>query len=360
MLDTMGVLNSRSELKVQEVYKGFKDGAIIVDQSYQRRNVWLDRDKIRLIETILLKLIVPEIYFWDAETDPDSGETITHIVDGQQRINAIVEFIDGKYRLQNEMLIEESSKQLYGNKTFNELDNETKILIWSFPLSIIRINNGNDNEEVRKIFYRVNLTNYSLNDQEKRHSNNWGKFADLTQRISDLDVWDKYSLFNSGDIRRMKDQEFFSSLILLQQKGIIDQTTQKPLNDAYEDYATGYPEMEEDFVKIKYWLSVFEELYQPNISSFIKKRTQLYTIFCLIRYMCINKIAVSEEIKQRLYDFINKYNQFENTTNNEIFNEGYDSVRQYKLASSEGVNKMKNRKIRFEILKNYVIDGVVE
>ena len=40
-------------------------------------------------------------------------------------------------------------------------------------------------------------------------------------------------------------------------------------------------------------------------------------------------------------DFINKYNQFENTTNNEIFNEGYDSVRQYKLASSEGVNKMK-------------------
>ncbi|MCD7929964.1 MAG: DUF262 domain-containing protein [Tannerellaceae bacterium] len=89
----MALNYSRYESKTRQILDDFKTGALIVDDSYQRRSIWLERDKIRLIETILLELIIPEVYFWDAETDPDTGKTITHIVDGQQRINAIIEFI---------------------------------------------------------------------------------------------------------------------------------------------------------------------------------------------------------------------------------------------------------------------------
>ena len=71
------------------------------------------------------------------------------------------------------------AKELYGDKLFSELDDDAKKQLWAFRLSVIRIENKSM-DEIRKIFYRVNLTNYSLNDQEKRHSNSWGKFADLT------------------------------------------------------------------------------------------------------------------------------------------------------------------------------------
>ena len=356
----MGIMYSRSELKIQQIHREYSEGTIITDHSYQRRSVWLERDKIRLIETILLELIIPEIYFWDAETDADTGRTITHIVDGQQRIIAITDFIEGRFKLQKEHLIDEGIKELFADKYFQDLDSETRKMIWSFPLSIIRINNHNNKDEVRKIFYRVNLTNYSLNDQEKRHSHSWGKFADLTKEVSDLEFWDEYALFNSGDIRRMKDQEFFSTLILLARKGIIDQTTQKPMNDAYIDYSNEYNEYQEDFSLIKSWLEVFRVLYSADIKSFIRKRTQLYTFFCLIDYMVKNDISITDKLKERLYDFVAKYQLFENAPNDDDFNNGYEIIKKYKLASSEGVNKLKNRKIRYELLRQYVIDGMIE
>ena len=350
----MGIIYSRSEQKVQEVYRDFTNNSLIVDESYQRRSVWVDRDKIRLIETILLGLIVPELYFWDAETDANSGQTITHIVDGQQRIKAIVDFIDNKIRLQKDCLLDPVAKELYGDKSFSDLDDEVKKQLWAFRLSVIRIENK-DMDEIRKIFFRVNLTNYSLNDQERRHSNSWGKFADLTSEVISLSIWDDYSLFTAGDIRRRKDEEFCSTLILLAKKGIIDQTTQKPLNDAYTDYAKNYPDYEEDKLRIQEWGKIFVRFYSESVRTFMRKRTQLYTIFCLIDYIERKNIQVTDEIISRFNHFVQLYTEFENSSGLIQSDDDDNVIQQYKLASSEGVNKIRNRRIRFEILRDFVL-----
>lgn len=350
----MALAYNRNELKVQQIYSDFKDEVLIVDTSYQRRSIWLERDKVRLIETILLGLIIPEVYFWDAETDPDSGKTITHIVDGQQRISAITKFIDNEFRLSKEYLINSHIKEKYGDKRFADLSNEDKIIIWTFNLSIVRIKEKNK-DEIRNIFYRLNLTDYSLNDQEKRHSNTWGCFADLTKEISELSFWNDYNLFNYGDVKRMKDEEFCASLLLLARKGIVNQVNQAPLNEAYTDYASNYPEYDEDKKRLLEWIEKFRLLYSPDHRPFIRRRTQLYTVFCLLNYFTEENIAVTPGIIQRYDEFVRKYIEFENSSseNETMFPEG-DVVRKYKLASSEGVNKIKNRKLRFEILRNYV------
>lgn len=351
----MGINYSRSEQKVQEIYRDFTSGSLIIDESYQRRSVWIERDKIRLIETMLLGLIIPELYFWDAEIDADSGITITHIVDGQQRVKTIIDFINNKLKLQKEHLIDTNIKNKFGDLYFKDLDEDTKKQIWSFNLSVIRIKND-DLNEIRNIFYRVNLTSYSLNDQERRHSKTWGCFADLTSEIFALPIWDKYELFNAGDIRRMKDEEFCSTLLLLAKKGIIDQTTQKPLNDAYVDYADNYPDYENDKMRVIKWTESFSLFYKDSLRSFFKKRTQLYTIFCLIDYLQRNSIEITNDIINRLHTFIDLYMQFENTSDATTDNSAiYNTVKQYKLASSEGVNKIRNRKIRFELLRDFVL-----
>lgn len=352
----MGLSYNRHELKVQQIFSDFKEGNLVVDISYQRRSIWLDRDKIRLIETILLGLIIPEVYFWDAETDPDTGKTITHIVDGQQRINAVVEFISNEFKLVKEHLLNDEIKDKYGDKRFEDLSSDDKILIWTFNLSIVHIKDKSM-EEIRNIFYRLNLTDYSLNDQERRHSNVWGLFANLTKEISELSFWDDYNLFNYGDVKRMKDEEFCSSLILLARKGIINQTNQKPLNEAYLDYATDYPEYEADKEKILEWIEKFKLFYSADNRSFMRKRTQLYTIFSLMDYLTEKNIDVTSDIKQRFDDFVKEYNEFENSVNTEEFTSPKEeAIKKYKLASSEGVNKIKNRKLRFEILRNVVLN----
>ena len=48
---------------INEISTMFEKQDLIVDDTYQRRSVWNEKDKIRLIETILLNLIIPELFF---------------------------------------------------------------------------------------------------------------------------------------------------------------------------------------------------------------------------------------------------------------------------------------------------------
>ena len=217
----MGNKFTRNTMKITAIYNGFKDGTLVVDRTYQRKTVWGVKDNIRLIETILLKLIIPEIFLWDFDTDPNNGQTITHIVDGQQRINAIFDFIAGKYKLQKKYLTDNEIIDRYGDKCFEDLDDNTKKSIWSYEMSIIYLDKDFSIEEVRKMFYRLNLTDYNLNEQEKRNSLN-SKFGAISEELANEEFWDEYKIFSPRDVRRMQDIEYCSSILILAREGIID------------------------------------------------------------------------------------------------------------------------------------------
>ena len=65
-------LFDRNKRTIKSIYEDFNDGKLTVDKSYQRRHVWMLQDKVRLIETILMKLIVPEVFFWPASIEPET------------------------------------------------------------------------------------------------------------------------------------------------------------------------------------------------------------------------------------------------------------------------------------------------
>lgn len=68
-----------------------------VDETYQRPpDAWSNKDKQCFIDTILRNEPVP--LFFINEKDED-GKKVNYIVDGQQRINCILDFYDGKIAL---------------------------------------------------------------------------------------------------------------------------------------------------------------------------------------------------------------------------------------------------------------------
>src|SRR5690606_39677749 len=69
-------------------------GRLIPDAYFQRNLVWREVHKIDFIKTILLGLPFPQIFISKGRVDVEAMSTISCIVDGQQRTNAIVEFID--------------------------------------------------------------------------------------------------------------------------------------------------------------------------------------------------------------------------------------------------------------------------
>lgn len=135
------------------------------------------------------------------------------------------------------------------------------------------------------MFNRLNLTDYNLNDQEKRNSVS-GEFAALAREISDNPLWDEKRLFTGPDVKRMKDVEFCASIILLHRKGIIDQTDQSALNQAYEELQVGYKDAEQDKEAVCAAIETIATFFiSDNVTKFLRRKcTALYVVFCCVLY----------------------------------------------------------------------------
>ena len=344
---------------VNEIFTMFDEGKLIVDDTYQRRSVWSEKDKVRLIETILLQLVIPELFFWKADTDPETGISTTHIVDGQQRIKAIYSFINNEFKLKPQYLLDEGSKEKYANKYFKDLDTETRKTFWNYQLMIIEIDSAATRDDIITMFNRLNLTDYNLNDQEKRNSVS-GEFAALAREISDNPLWDEKRLFTGPDVKRMKDVEFCASIILLHRKGIIDQTDQSALNQAYEELQVGYKDAEQDKEAVCAAIEAIATFFiSDNVTKFLRRKAQLYTLFSVVFYMQRENIAVEQCQKDRLEYFVKLYSVFNNDMDlsGEISDSEkilFDWLKKYKLASSEGLNKHTNRMIRYNVMKDFL------
>lgn len=354
---------------VHTIYQDFSEGKLYVDHSYQRRKVWNEEDKVRLIETMLLDLILPEVYFWSAERDPDTGIASTHIVDGQQRICTIVDFIDGytdnkPFVLKEKYLLSKEIRESCGNKSFKELATEYKNKIWEYPISVVEIDPVCTKEHIQTMFYRLNLTNYSLNPQERRHSIN-SSFGDKAAALSTMDFWNKVKVFSAVDAKRMRDVEFCCSIFILGNEGVVDQSNDKKINEYYDDFAEGaelsFDKDNEIEEKIKSAMEIIEQLVDKQTLSFVSKKAQLYTLFCVVFSMINNNVSYTNEIFSRFKLFVETYNCFRNeweisyseTSKSELL----ASIKRYKLASSEGINKYNNRMIRFKILYQFCVEG---
>lgn len=344
---------------VSEIFTMFDENKLIVDDSYQRRSVWSEKDKVRLIETILLQLVIPELFFWRADTDPETGASITHIVDGQQRIKAIYSFINNEFKLKSQFLLDESVKEAYGNKYFRDLDAEIRKTFWNYPLMIIEIDSKATRDDIITMFNRLNLTDYNLNDQEKRNSVS-GEFAALARELSNNSLWDEKRLFTGPDVKRMKDVEFCASLLLLYRKGIIDQTDQTALNQAYEELQVEYKEAERDKEAVCAAIETISSFFvSDGITKFLRRKAQLYTLFSVVFYMQREKIEVEQCHKDHLESFVNLYSIFNNDMDlTGIITDSektlFDWLKKYKLASSEGLNKHTNRMIRYNVMKDFL------
>lgn len=345
---------NRNNLGIRDVYQKTIDEDYVVDDSYQRRKVWTDKDKTRLIETILLNSVIPEVFLWPAELDPETGRTITHIVDGQQRISSIVDFIAGNFSLKTSALLNNSIKERYGNMKFSDLPPEAKSIIWSYNLSIVNIDRECTEDDIRDMFYRLNITDYKLNEQEKRHSTG-SYFGEVAQRLSDQEFWHDMGVFSSVDVKRMKDVEFSANILVLADEGIVDQTTNTKLSNVYEDFKNEYPNELKNIDLIENAMNNIYSLKNENTQQFLSRKTQLYTMFSLMFYLEESKISMDPTFAKRFELFVETYKKNKNDISEsdvpDTLRHLFKLMNSYRLASSEGVNKISNRTLRFGVLK---------
>ncbi len=186
------------------------NGVLEINPDFQRRAVWMEHERSQLMNTIMMKLPFPEVYY-QIMTDSENGKQKYIVVDGQQRTTTILMYINNEFSLPD--------KGIYPGKYFKDLDLSIKEQFWNYKV-VIRFLKMTNDAEIRDLFQRLNTNNIKLTDQELRNAKYEGKFKSLCERLADSPFFQSISLFTAREVRRMSDIEDVSELVLIQIYGI--------------------------------------------------------------------------------------------------------------------------------------------
>jgi hypothetical protein len=264
----------------------YLEGSLEIRPPYQRRPVWTVRQKSNLIESILLKFPVPEIYIHT--TTDENGRATYAVVDGQQRVRAILQFIgldkdEGEAEDNGFSLEELSAESTWRNIAFNDLTPDQKKAFFGHQMAVRTLTDATE-EEIRDLFRRLNRYLTKLNDQELRNATYSGPLVGLVSELADDDYWAENGIVSAALIRRMKDMEFVSELLF----GVIygpQGSTPKILDDYYEhfeQYSDEFPNQRT--IKRRYLktLGIVKDLFPEIRSTRWKNRTDFYSLFIVL------------------------------------------------------------------------------
>jgi hypothetical protein len=243
------------------------DKSLEISPKFQRRAVWMEKERSFLMDTILGELPFPEVYM-QVKTDAASGVQEHIVVDGQQRITSILKFIDNDFCL--------PLNENWQGQYFRDLTDSQKELFWDYKIVVRFLRKTND-DEIRNIFTRLNTNNVVLNDQELRNARYTGFFKQLAERLADNPYFQSIGLFTPRDVRRMLDIEYVSELLLRQIYGI---TNKKDLLEvAYVEFDEEFPieiECEEEFNTS---ISLIKTILDKNNLPLFKSKGVFHSLF---------------------------------------------------------------------------------
>jgi len=137
--------------------------------AYQREFTWESERKSRFIESIIMGLPIPFLFFWES---PSTGTL--EIVDGSQRLRTIEEFILGDFVLGD---LEELS--LLAGFRFRDLPESRQRKIKNRSIRGIVLNEHADEQSRFDLFDRINTGSKAANKAEVRRGALGGPFLDL-------------------------------------------------------------------------------------------------------------------------------------------------------------------------------------
>lgn len=253
-----------------------------VDRSFQRRLVWTNKQKVRLLETVLIEYPMPEVYLWEQSPDADTGQQKFSIVDGQQRLSTLRQFLNNEWPLKKAYLDEERQDSDFADKFWKDLTQKQKTDILQYNINFRRIPSSVEKEEIRLIFKRLNETDRSLNPQEMRNATLNGDFLGASEKLADSVEMSALKIFTTNDARRMLDVEFASQLLGYERQGITNDTPEA-INELYDKYSDGYKEAKEDLNKVKKRLALIGKLFNsPTVRDFFESKIAVYTLNALL------------------------------------------------------------------------------
>lgn len=207
-----------TEYSVELLANKMNKGEFVVP-SYQREYTWEHERKSRFIESLVLGLPIPFLFFWEM---PDGK---LEIVDGSQRLRSIEEFVLGDLRL-GEL---QSLTSLSGFK-FSDLPESRQRKINNRSIRGIVLNEHADEQARFDMFERINTGSKIANMAEVRRGALAGPFMDLIIELSVLPKFVALAPVSKKDLDEREHEELVARFF------------------AYSDGLEGYKDRPSEFI----------------------------------------------------------------------------------------------------------------
>ena len=212
MLRATAITHKTTTKSILDFQNLYEHGHLNLEPGFQRQSVWTDRDRAKLLDSIVRNYPLPAIFLYKRE---EEGVLIYDVIDGKQRLESIFMFIGamrGRFETRTELpgtdTIEWVSWSLLKRRHLQHL-------ITACELPVIEV----DGEigEINDVFVRINSTGKKLTQQEMRHARYY-KSPFLKEAARLAHRFEGYFLdngiFSPGQISRMKHVELACELML--------------------------------------------------------------------------------------------------------------------------------------------------
>jgi len=146
---------SKQPFPVVTLKQLFDGEDLVLNPIYQRNAVWTTSQKQFLIDSLFIGIDIPKIYL---NLKNDKYE----VVDGQQRIRSVLEFLNDEFELPSE------SPNNMAGKLYSQLEIKLKTKFQAFPIDAVILKDWSD-DDIEEMFLRLQ-DGTPLNAAEKRRA----------------------------------------------------------------------------------------------------------------------------------------------------------------------------------------------
>lgn len=316
---------------IADIYEKIKSKKLDLTPDFQRKFVWTQEHQEEFIDTIINGYPFPEIYVCSSEFDFDRMQTSQKVIDGQQRLTTIRNYIDNTFK-----------HPLKKVKPFTSLNAEDKKNFMSYKIVVRDIGEVDDNL-VREIFRRINLTKFKLENIEIHNAVYDGEFIKTAKSILENIPSDAFCIFHESELTRMSDLHFLLQVMSTIENGGYysrDKEMEAMISDYNEEY-TNSALMSEKILSI---FNLIEQLNLNDSSIWLRKSNFFTMIIEFIWNEDLDSYSI-EGLKSNL--LMLEENVLRNKSTNNEFG-------QYYSAMYTGTNSRVSRVIRSDIFKKYI------
>lgn len=332
------VRTTATNRKVRTLVTGIRSETLIPRPDFQRRLVWSNKHKLAFLDTVLKGYPFPEIYVASGKVDPDTGEGIEMLVDGQQRITTLYEYFNNSAELKLSNSISPYSK----------LSNEEKVAFLEYDV-VVRDLGQMAIPDIKEIFTRINSTNYALNAMEIQNARFEGEFKKFGEKLVEHPFFEENRVFTAADTRRMHDLRFVLVIVVTVMSTYFNRDDE--LDDNLARYTDAFPEKDKVEAELA---TVFAFIDKCNFGtkSRVWRKPDLLTTLVEVQRTLIKQQRQLEPnlVANRLQEF---FSAVDNMNESE---ESDSELLAYYKASIQATNDRSSRITRGRIV-NSVING---